>query len=329
MRISDYPKPDLIGRKGAIIKVLGCGLCGSDIVKIQKDLVPVGTVLGHEVIGVIEDINTDVETTLKVEDKIATAHHVPCYECKYCLQKSFSMCKTFKKTNLEPGGFSEYLYLSELHLKYNTIKVPEGINDLQASLMEPLGCILRALNRASISKDQSVLVVGLGFIGLLFVQTLKAYGYRVLGCDLIPDRLKLATQMGADFVFKSDNIENSVLSVNNNLDFKGVDVVILASGANKSVELATSIVRDGGKIVIFASIPDENTGYFNNDIYYKKLEVIGAYSSSPEFLVSAMDLIRCGKIKMDEYCETMLLEDINEAVSKTLKHQTLKVYLKI
>lgn len=329
MKIADYPAPVLDNRKGAIIEVLGCGLCGSDIVKIQKDLVPVGTVLGHEVIGFIKELNTEIETSLQVGDKIAVAHHVPCYECKYCKQRSYSMCKTFKNTNLDPGGFSEYLYLSELHLKYNTIKIPDRVNELQASLMEPLGCILRALDRANISQDQSILVVGLGFIGLLFVQALKAKGYKILGCDLIEERLELATQMGADFVFKSDNIDESVLKVNKNINFPGVDVVVLASGANKSVELATKIVRDGGKIVIFASIPDENTGYLNNDIYYKELEVIGAYSSSPEFLVSAMELISCGKIKMDDYCETMFIEDINLAVEKTLKHQTLKVYLKV
>ncbi|MGD9580475.1 MAG: alcohol dehydrogenase catalytic domain-containing protein [Vampirovibrionia bacterium] len=329
MIISDMQKPELNGRKGAVLKVLGCGLCGSDIVKIQKDLVPSGTILGHEVVGIIENMDVDFQTQLKIGDKVVTAHHVPCYNCNYCKQKSFSMCETFKTTNLEPGGFAEYIYLSELHLMHNTKKVPEKISELQASLMEPLGCILRALDLAKIQENQSVMVVGLGFIGLLFVQALSVSGNKVLGCDLINERLAMAVESGAEFVFNSEDIEMSRQMVNNHIGFDGVDVVILASGANKSVDLAVNLVRNGGKIVIFASIPDENKGFINNDIYYKELEVLGAYSSSPEFLVSAMELIEKDLINMGKYCDIMPLEDINLAVENTLKHKTLKVYLKI
>ena len=329
MSMAKIKPPDLKGREGAIIKVNGCGLCGSDIVKIKKNLVPAGTVLGHEVVGVIKEIKTSFDTELKANDRIAVAHHVPCFNCRYCDQKSYSMCKIFKQTNLEPGGFAEYIYLSPLHIKFNSIKVPDNVNDQQASLMEPLGCVLRALDRIKIHPGQNILVVGLGFIGLLFIQALKEYDCFIMGCDLIEERIKIAAEIGANKTFKSVAINDSIDLITNTIGFKGVDTVILASGSNNSIDFALKTVRDGGQILVFASIPDEAIGYINNQIYYRELSVIGAYSAAPEFLASAMKLISYDKIKMDDYCITLNVEEINQAVQKTINHETMKVFLKL
>ena len=104
----------LDGRKGAIVRVLGCGLCGSDIVKFKHKLVSNGAVLGHEIVAVIEEI--DSQTNFKKGDKIVTSHHIPCFECTYCKHENYSMCEYFKQTNIRPGGFSEKVYLSDEHL---------------------------------------------------------------------------------------------------------------------------------------------------------------------------------------------------------------------
>ncbi len=101
----------LDGKKGAIVKVIGCGLCGSDIVKFREKLVPDGTILGHEIVGEIKEINS--ETDFKTGDKIVSSHHVPCGMCVYCKHGNVSMCGHFKKTNIFPGGFSEYIFVSE------------------------------------------------------------------------------------------------------------------------------------------------------------------------------------------------------------------------
>ena len=100
----------LNSRKGAIVKVLGCGLCGSDIVKFVHKISKDGTVLGHEIVAEIVDIDSD--TDFKVGDEIVTSHHIPCGECVYCKHGNVSMCEHFKSTNIRPGGFSEYVYLS-------------------------------------------------------------------------------------------------------------------------------------------------------------------------------------------------------------------------
>ena len=165
-----------------MLKVLGSGLCGSDIVKFREHLSGNGTVLGHEIVAQIIEINS--ETSFKEGDKIVTSHHIPCGTCNYCKHGNVSMCKHFKSTNIKPGGFSEYVYLSEEHLQNVAHLIPSNLTEIEASFYEPLGCCVRAVKRANLMKDSKVLVVGLGSIGILMSQALKAFGMEVTGCDL-------------------------------------------------------------------------------------------------------------------------------------------------
>ena len=98
--------PVLEGR-GAIVKVLGCGLCGSDIVKFKNHPEPI--VLGHEVVGEIVQIKNGLFPKFKKGDKIVLGHHIPCLKCRYCKNENYSMCREFKETNIHPGGFAEYI----------------------------------------------------------------------------------------------------------------------------------------------------------------------------------------------------------------------------
>jgi L-iditol 2-dehydrogenase len=329
IEMADIPKPEIKNRKGAIIKTIGCGVCGSDIIKIKRNLVPSGTVLGHEVVGIIEQVGLDSNTSLKVGERIAVTHHVPCNNCRYCQQYSYSMCETFRNTNLEPGGFAEYIYISDAHLQKTAIKVPENLTDLQAAATEPAGCMLRAIDRANINDGQNVLVIGLGFIGLLFVQALKLFTTFVAACDLINERIDLARRLGADFTLNSINIDEASDAIKKKIRFRGVDVVVLASGSSTSVDLALKTVRDGGTILVFSSIPDDNIGYFNNAVYYRELSIIGAYSSSPGYLPKAMNLLERNEIKIVDFYQVMDIDEINIAVEKTMTHNAIKVYLRL
>ena len=128
----------LNGREGAVVRVLGCGLCGSDIVKFIHKISKDGTVLGHEIVAEVVEINS--KTNFKPGDVIMTSHHIPCGECVYCKNGNVSMCEHFKATNIAPGGFSEYVYLTEEHLKNVAHQKPENLTDIEASFYEPLGC---------------------------------------------------------------------------------------------------------------------------------------------------------------------------------------------
>lgn len=311
--INDALKPLLKGQ-GAIIKTSGCGLCGSDIVKYRQKLVKDGTVLGHEIVGEIVEI--DSKTGFKVGDKIVSAHHIPCFNCNYCKNENYSMCEHFKETNIFPGGFSEYIYLSEEHLQNIAYKIPKNLTEEEASFYEPLGCCIRAIKRAELKPNSKVLVVGLGSIGILMGQGLKSYGHEVFGCDLIKERIDIANGLGIN-AYNSSDIKN--------LD---VDALFMTAGADATIDLALKEVRDGGKIIVFASTP-KNFGYANNEIYYRELTVMGSYSPSPADLKDSMELLSSEKVKCKNLSTVYNFDDIEKAFRDTIDNKILKAYIRI
>lgn len=312
-------------RKGAIVRVLGCGLCGSDIVKFRQDLVPDGTVLGHEIVGEIVEINSD--TDFQYMDRIVSSHHIPCNECTYCKAGNFSMCNHFKETNLEPGGFCERIYLSEEHLKNVAYKVPEGFPNEVITFYEPLACCIRAIKRTQLQKNSNVLVVGLGSIGLLMGQALVNYGMSVFGCDIIDERVSIGENLGL-IAFNSSDINKSREFILENTDGLGVDAVFMTSGSDKAIEVALGLIRNGGKINVFSSTP-QNNGYKNNEIYYRELTILGSYSPSPEDLKDSFEMITSGKIHVQALVSEYSLMDIQAAFNDTINNKIMKAYIKI
>ena len=323
--VKDSNDIKLDGRKGAIVKVLGCGLCGSDIVKFKHNIVHDGAVLGHEIVAEISEINS--ETSFKLGDKIVTSHHIPCGTCKYCKHGNVSMCEHFKKTNIFPGGFSERVFVSEEHLKNVAYLVPNNITNEEISFYEPLGCCIRAIKRCNLSEGDSALVVGLGSIGLLMSEGLKALGYKVYGCDLIPERIELAKSMGIE-AFNSRNLDEFEQIIKSKTENFGVDSVFMTSGADKAIDVALKAVRQGGKILVFSSTPLSN-GYPNNEIYYKELTVLGSYSPSPSDLRDSYNLLISGKVNVKNLTTVYPLDKIQQAFDDTISNKIFKAYIKI
>lgn len=315
----------LDGRKGAIVKVLGCGLCGSDIVKFKHKIVHDGAVLGHEIVAEIVDINSD--TDFKSGDRIVTSHHIPCGVCKYCKHGNVSMCEHFKSTNIFPGGFSELVYVSEEHLQNVAYLVPENMSEEEISFYEPLGCCIRAIKRCELKAEDSALVVGLGSIGLLMAEGLKAMGYKVYGCDLLEDRIRLANSQGIE-AFNSRSLEEFSDIINKKTDDFGVDAVFMTSGADKAIDVALKVIRQGGKIMVFSSTPNNN-GYPNNEIYYKELTVMGSYSPSPADLKLSYELLSTGKVNVKNLTTVYPIDRIQEAFDDTVTNKIFKAYIKL
>lgn len=313
--VKNVDKIILDDRKGAIVKVLGCGLCGSDIVKFREHISKDGTVLGHEIVAEIVEINSD--TKFKTGEKIVTSHHIPCGTCDYCRHGNVSMCKHFKSTNIRPGGFSEYVYLSEEHLQNVAHPMPENLSEIEASFYEPLGCCVRAVKRAKLMDGSKVLVVGLGSIGILMSQALKAYGMNVMGCDLIQDRIERLQNLGIDAVDSRD-LEQAEL----------FDAVFMTSGADKAIDVALKTIKSGGTILVFSSTP-HNTGYPNNEIYYRELTVLGSYSPAPVDLKDSLELLRTGKVNVKDMSTIYSLDDIQKAFDDTIANRIMKAYIKI
>ena len=161
--LADVPEPD---GEGEVVRVLACGLCGSDVEKIGA--APAGTVLGHEVVAETNDGR-----------RVALVHHRGCGRCERCLSGHASTCEVFPHATIRPGGFAERV------ISNGWVELPGGIDDARATAVEPLACVLRAAPRVPRGR---VLVVGHGFIGRLFAAVLRRRGDEVFVVDVRPER---------------------------------------------------------------------------------------------------------------------------------------------
>jgi threonine dehydrogenase-like Zn-dependent dehydrogenase len=164
-RLAEAPTP-----AGETMRVLACGLCGSDVEKIGR--APRGTVLGHEVVARRED-----------GARLALIHHLPCAACERCLAGNESTCDAFATPTIVPGGFADAVVAT------GGIELPDGIDDATGTYLEPLACVLRGAERVP---EGRVLVVGQGFIGQLFAEVLRQRGDEVFTTDANPDRASRA-----------------------------------------------------------------------------------------------------------------------------------------
>lgn len=324
--VVDMDMPEL-KEKGAIVRVTGCGLCGSDIVKLKHNSVPDGTVLGHEIVGKIVKIHSD--TDFMVGDEIVMGHHVPCFDCTYCYGENYSMCRKFKHTNIIPGGFAEYIYVSEDHLMNTVFNVTASITDEEISFTEPLACCIRCVKRTKVDFNSNVLVVGLGTIGLLMGQAARELGFKAYGVDLLDERVELAKKFGFEDAFKLGDLKETVSDMKLTVNPSGFDAVIMTSGADQALELAFASVRDGGTINVFSSVKSDETAYPNNQIYYRELTVTSSYSSSPVDLEDAFEFLQNNRVKVEGLSTRYPLEKLNEAVADTLSNKIMKAYIEI
>lgn len=292
----ERPTP-VLPEQGALVRMTGCGLCGSDLDKVVNRKASPGSVLGHEVVGVVEALADGHGTAFSVGDRIVTAHHVPCGTCHYCLNDSQSMCRQFKQSNLFPGGFSQQIALTWGHLQHTAFKIPDDVSDTEASCVEPLACVLRAVKRSEVAHggpytNGSVLVIGLGFIGLLAAQLYKQRGYQVFGTDLLAGRLELSKkERMVDDAFNPTTQESDLAeALQRNTELGKVDLVFLTVVNAATLALAMQTIRDGGTMVVFASGPP-NALLNPSNLYFREVNLISSYSPSLENLRESATLV--------------------------------------
>ena len=166
--LRDLPEPQA-PRGGVLVGVRFCGLCGSDVEKLRPGGAAAGSVLGHELAGVV------LAGALPAGTRVAVAHHVPCGTCERCRAGHESLCPAFAASALEPGGFCERTAASAEHVADAVLPLPAGVSDLAATFVEPLACVLRGVE--ALPGDGAALVLGGGSVGLLAAQVLRAHGH--------------------------------------------------------------------------------------------------------------------------------------------------------
>jgi len=254
LRLETVPVPRP-GPDDLLVKVAVCGVCPTDIKKIQYGTVPPPRIFGHETAGTIVRVGARVHD-FRVGERVALHHHVPCLDCHACRHRAFAQCETYKRTGVtagfEPagGGFAEFVRVLPF-VRPGVVKIPARNSFAEGAMLEPVNTVLKAVKRLSLLPGDAVLVAGQGPIGLMFTRLLQLRGLNVLATDLLETRLRLAKKFGAKWTrlaqSKAGNPASKVGPPRPVLD-----AAVLAVPSDAALQEALHRVRGAGQVLLFA-----------------------------------------------------------------------------
>jgi L-iditol 2-dehydrogenase len=332
-RLEDAKKPEISDGE-MLIEMLYCGLCGSDIIKIFDPMLKKPDVYGHEVVGKVVEIGKEVKN-FKIGDTIIAAHHIPCGSCHFCRHGNHTMCSHFKETNIYPGGFSQFIRLSQDHVDNTVFELPEGFDPLRALFIEPLACCIRAMNRIDRLPEDIFSITGAGAIGILFLLLLKFENLKAVVIDTDDDRLGLAAKLGADLIInpaeKSMQHDNKVPEKIKKMFPLGIDAAILTVTNQHTISDALSYIRPGGSINIFGM--SEKDGIMPLDfgkVYKNELTIKSTYSATPDTLARAYYMITSGQIDVSPLISGVLsLSEFKKGLDMMLSRKIYKAFYRL
>lgn len=278
----------LLSANELLVRMDACGICGTDVAKVYDDYFPKPVQLGHELVAtVVESKNQK----FRAGQRVAIAHHAPDYASHYTRRGSAPMDLQFKRSNIDPGGFAEFIRIPADLVQHTVLPIPDAMPDLRAVFMEPLACCLRALDRISLLEGDTVVIVGVGAVGMLFVPLLRDRTVNILVSDVRAERLDLAKTWGARGGCLANEGKLAEL-VGAETDHRGADVVILTVVTRATLEVAMESVRDGGTILLFGSKPAQSFPVNWWDVWRREINLISSYSSTPDLLPRALALLQ-------------------------------------
>ena len=273
-----------IGAGELLIRVECCGICHTDLKKIEHDLLPAPRIYGHETAGTIAAVGPGVERH-RVGDRVCVFHHIPCFGCHYCRYRDYAQCARYRQVGVtagfEPagGGFAQYVRVMDWIVQRGVERIPAGVSFERATFVEPTNTCLKGLAKCAPDPREHVLVVGQGPIGLLFTALLRRRGLsRVYVTDRIPERLRLARRLGAGEAWTAG--EEADRGLEHATEGRGADVVIVAASAPGIVEASVGMARRGGRVMLFAQTsPEERFTLDGKSVCAGDRAVFGSYSA--------------------------------------------------
>lgn len=297
IHIEDIPIPE-VGPREALLKTKASGICSGDVMPwyIEKKA---PLVLGHEPSGEIVEVGSDVKS-FKTGDRVFVHHHAPCFKCKKCRRSDYVQCDTWRKTKIIPGGISEYILIPEINLENDTLKLPDTLSYKDGTLIEPIACVIKALKRSRIKHGDNVLIIGLGFMGILNGIIAKNFGAgKIIGMDKIPFRINRSLITGFDNAIdiSKKNPEEELMKTT-----KGEmpEIVIVCPNNIDALKEGLSLTGLGGSLVMFTPVkPDEHLTVDPNELYFKDINIVTSYSCGPTDTADALELLEKGIVKSE------------------------------
>lgn len=316
----EYVPVPTISDGEVLIRVAACGICGTDIKKIEYGFVAPPQIFGHEVAGTVVAVGRGV-TKWRVGDRAMSFHHIPCGSCFYCERRMFSQCLGYKKVGLTAGfdpnggGFAEYVRAMPWIAERGMVRIPDGVTFEEATFIEPVNTCLKAVEKARIAPGETVLVVGLGPIGLLLMMLSKLAGATVFGSDPMPERRAASERLGSDGAFdpRDAGFANQIRA---RTEGRGPDVVLVAVPVPSVLADSLALVRPGGRVLLFAqNDPHMKIEFPAAAVGVEEKEIMGSYSAAVDRQEQSAELIFSRKLPVALLVTHRFpLEQFNEAL---------------
>lgn len=330
MTVEDIAKPE-IQAGTVLIKVKACAICGGDLRTFRHGHAAIKPpiVLGHEIAGEIVEAAPDV-TTYSVGERVIVAPGIGCGTCSYCSSGWQNMCYTRKTiAHHYNGGFAEYVLVPAGGVRVGNInRIPNEVTYLEASLAEPLACVLNAQEVMNIGLGDSVAIIGAGPIGLMHAEAARARGAgKVFLVNRSPKRLDEAKSFGFDgyIDLSSTDGAKAVMELTNGL---GANVVIVTAGTPEAQILGINMASKMGKVCLFAGLPKDQPMITidANYVHYRQIAIYGAFSSAPRHNALALEMIRSGKVSAKKILSHLVtLDKIREGMDLVRDRSGLRV----
>jgi L-iditol 2-dehydrogenase len=323
IRVEESARPEA-GPDDILVRARACGICSGDIMPWYiRRKAPL--VLGHEPVGIVEEAGAAVRD-FRPGDRVFVHHHAPCFECAACRRGEYVQCSTWRATNIKPGGMAEFFLVGAANQR-DTLRLPDGVADADGVLVEPAACVVKSLNRSGLKPGETILVIGLGIMGMMHVKLARHLGAGiVIGADLFERRAMRAKELGADYglVVSGDNLIEQVREVTRGAM---ADAVIVGPGTSKALATGIAAAGKGATVVQFTATPPEDELIVRpHDIYFNETRLVPSYSCGPGETREALRLVERGVINAAELVTHRFpLARIAEAYATAQKPEALKV----
>jgi L-iditol 2-dehydrogenase len=304
VRVEEVPVPE-VGEREVLIKVAACGICGTDIKKIFQRYVEPPQILGHELAGTVVAVGPGV-TKWKLGDRVMSFHHIPCGDCFYCKNRLFSQCRQYKTTGLtggftpNGGGFGEYVKAMPWVAEHGMVRLPDNVGFEEATFIEPINTIVKAVQKARVIASETVLIIGCGPIGLQLLMVTKIVGASIYTSDPMATRRSKSLALGA--VESFDPLSGKLVEeIRTRTGGRGADVVLVAVAQPAVVVEALAAARPGGRVLLFAANdPVTKIEFPAAAVGIDEKEILGSYSAAVDIQESAAALVLEKKLPVME-----------------------------
>jgi len=334
VRVEEVPVPE-VGDGEVLIKVAACGVCGTDIKKIFHAYLPPPQILGHELAGTVVAVGRGV-AKWKLGDRVMSFHHIPCGNCFYCERRLFSQCKQYKTAGLtggftpNGGGFAEYVKAMPWVAERGIVALPDDVSFEEATFIEPINTILKAVQKARVTTGETVLIVGCGPIGLQLLMVASLQGAKLYTSDPMAVRRAKSLTLGALESFDPSD-GKLVEHMKARTEGRGADAVLVAVAYPSVVVDALAAARPGGRVLLFAANdPVTRIEFPAAAVGIDEKEILGSYSAAVDIQEAGADLVLKKKLPvMDIVTHRFPLARIQEGLDLAAKPtvESLKILI--